>query len=348
MTGVQTCALPIFVKINSERKYEVRIGANWREELESIQKTHKRVLLIIPANLKNIIKGVSGVEIFITPDGELQKNEKVLFQAWKICGEKGLKRDDAIVAVGGGATTDLGGFVAATWLRGIKWYAFPTSIAGAVDAAIGGKTGINSRHGKNLIGSFYSPSKVVIDLKFFTSLSKRDISAGLAEVVKAGFIADKKILQLVDNPAQHLEELIFRAVKVKGKVVSKDFKEGKLREILNYGHTLAHAIEKREKFKLRHGEAVAIGLVFAAELSQIKGFCDSSVVNQHREILSALDLPISYERGALKELLKIMQGDKKSRGNKLRFIGLAQVGKPVWIEDVSEVEIKTAYARIAQ
>lgn len=336
------------IRIKSDRSYEVLIGASWQDEFSRLRREHQRVLLIVPSKLRSFVKDLKGVDVLLVPDAELQKDAKVLSKIWDKCAEIGLKRDDAIVAIGGGATTDLAGFAAATWLRGIAWYAFPTSLAGAVDAAIGGKTGINSRHGKNLIGSFYSPSKVVIDLKFFTSLSKRDISAGLAEVVKAGFIADKKILQLVDNPAQHLEELIFRAVKVKGKVVSKDFKEGKLREILNYGHTLAHAIEKREKFKLRHGEAVAIGLVFAAELSQIKGFCDSSVVNQHREILSALDLPISYERGALKELLKIMQGDKKSRGNKLRFIGLAQVGKPVWIEDVSEVEIKTAYARIAQ
>lgn len=336
------------VKINSERKYEVRIGANWREELESIQKTHKRVLLIIPANLKNIIKGVSGVEIFITPDGELQKNEKVLFQAWKICGEKGLKRDDAIVAVGGGATTDLGGFVAATWLRGIKWYAFPTSIAGAVDAAIGGKTGINSKSGKNLIGSFNSPNRVVIDLNFFRTLPKRDLNAGLAEVVKAGFIADKKILNLIVDPTKNLEELIFRAVKVKAKVVSKDFKEGRLREILNYGHTLAHAIEKNEKYKLRHGEAVSIGLIFAAELSNIRGVLSEEIVKLHRNYLESLGLPISYKANALKTLLATMKSDKKSRGNQLRFIGLERIGKPVWFEDVSEAEIKKAYARISQ
>jgi 3-dehydroquinate synthase len=336
------------VKINSERKYEVRIGANWREELKSIQKTHKRVLLIIPANLKNIIKGVSGVEIFLTPDGELQKNEKVLFQAWKICGEKGLKRDDAIVAVGGGATTDLGGFVAATWLRGIKWYAFPTSIAGAVDAAIGGKTGINSQSGKNLIGSFNSPNRVVIDLNFFKTLPKRDLNAGLAEVVKAGFIADRKILNLIVDPRKNLEELIFRAVKVKAKVVSKDFKEGRLREILNYGHTLAHAIEKNEKYKLRHGEAVSIGLIFAAELSNVRGVLSEEIVKLHRDYLESLDLPTSYKANALKTLLAAMKSDKKSRGNHLRFIGLERIGKPVWFEDVSESEIKKAYARISQ
>ena len=153
------------IRIKSDRSYEVLIGASWQDEFSRLRREHQRVLLIVPSKLRSFVKDLKGVDVLLVPDAELQKDAKVLSKIWDKCAEIGLKRDDAIVAIGGGATTDLAGFAAATWLRGIAWYAFPTSLAGAVDAAIGGKTGINSRHGKNLIGSFYSPSKVVIDLK---------------------------------------------------------------------------------------------------------------------------------------------------------------------------------------
>jgi 3-dehydroquinate synthase len=266
---------------------------------------------------------------------------------WEVCAEFGLTRSDCIIGIGGGSATDLAGFVAASWLRGISWHAIPTSLAGMVDAAIGGKTGINSPHGKNLIGAFHSPSSVVIDEEFLRSLSARDFNAGMAEVIKSGFIADPKILELALDAKANIAELIARSIAVKAQVVSADFKEGRLREILNYGHTLGHAIEKNEDYKLRHGEAVAIGLVFAAELSYIVGGLSSAAVEQHRELLKKFELPTTYRPDALPKLLELMAGDKKSRGSALRFIGLEDIAKPIWLEAVTSDQIAEAYGRIS-
>jgi 3-dehydroquinate synthase len=282
-----------------------------------------------------------------TPSGEAAKSPEYLLQLWEACASFGLTRSDAIVGIGGGSTTDLAGFVGATWLRGIHWYAIPTSLAGMVDAAIGGKTGINSSHGKNLIGAFNSPQRVIIDQSFLTSLSQRDFNAGMAEVIKAGFIANPKILELAQSAASNIGELIWLSINVKAQVVSVDFKESKQREILNYGHTLGHAIEKLENYELRHGEAIAIGLVFAAELSNISGHLSEAIVEQHRKLLADLDLPITYKKGALPQLLGLMASDKKSRGASLRFIGISDIGKPVWLENITNEQISSAYERIA-
>ena len=242
----------------------------------------------------------------------------------------------------------MAGFVAATWLRGITWYAIPTSLAGMVDASVGGKTGINSSAGKNLIGSFYSPARVLIDPIFLESLSKRDLSAGMAEVIKCGFIADYKILNLVQEDVLDYSQLIYRATKVKSKVVSKDFKESKLREILNYGHTLGHAIEKDSKYKLRHGEAVSIGMVFASELSRELAGLSEDAVQLHRELLQNFNLPISYPRSRWKNLSTLLLMDKKVKQSKVRFIGISKIGKPVWLEDVSSSLLAKVYERIAK
>jgi 3-dehydroquinate synthase len=216
-----------------------------------------------------------------------------------------------------------------------------------VDAAIGGKTGINSSHGKNLIGAFHSPTSVVIDKNFLNSLSERDFNAGMAEVIKCGFISDRKILELALDAKSNIEELISRSIAVKAQVVSADFKEGRLREILNYGHTLGHAIEKIEDYKLRHGEAVAIGLVFAAELSNIAGGLNPAAVQLHRELLRKFELPTTYRPDALPKLLELMAGDKKSRGSVVRFIGLEDIAKPIWLESVTSDQIAQAYGRIS-
>jgi 3-dehydroquinate synthase len=287
------------------------------------------------------------VQVVSTPIGESAKSPEYLLQLWDACGDFGLTRSDAIVGIGGGATTDLAGFVAATWLRGISWYAIPTSLAGMVDASIGGKTGINSSFGKNLIGSFYSPNSVIVDRAFLKTLSTRDFNAGMAEVIKAGFIDNPKILDLADAADKNVSELIWLSIEMKAKIVSQDFRESKIREILNYGHTLGHAIEKLENYKLRHGEAVSIGLVFAAELSNVSGHLSSAIVDQHRTLLSKFGLPITYEKSALPKLLDLMASDKKSRGNSLRFIGISGIAKPIWLEQVTSDQIAAAYERIS-
>jgi len=339
------------IKVSAEREYLVHLDSRWRDAVATIADTHNKTMIMVPTELieQFQINGLAeaNLRIIETPEGESAKSPEFLLKMWEACGEFGLTRSDCIIGIGGGSATDLAGFVAASWLRGIAWHAIPTSLAGMVDAAIGGKTGINSSHGKNLIGAFHSPSSVIIDLDFLKTLSDRDFSAGMAEVIKAGFISDPKILDLASDAKVNIAELISRSIAVKAEVVSADFKESRLREILNYGHTLGHAIEKAEGYKLRHGEAVAIGLVFAAELSNIAAGLNSSVVNKHRELLQKFDLPISYKPGALPELLELMAGDKKSRGTALRFIGLEEIGKPIWLEAVTSDQITEAYGRIS-
>jgi len=338
------------IKVKGEHRYEVKIGVNWTSEIKSISNIHKKTLILAPKSIasKYRLKESSSIKVFITPEGENQKSLNVLDKVWSKCAAEGIARADAIIGIGGGATTDLAGFAASSWLRGITWYAFPTSLAGMVDAAIGGKTGINARSGKNLIGSFYSPAGVFIDLAFLNTLPKRDLSAGMAEVIKCGFISDYKILNLAQDDELDYQQLISRSIKVKADVVSKDFKESKLREILNYGHTLGHAIEKNSGYKLRHGEAVSIGMVFAAELSrQLAGLADDAVL-LHRELLRNFDLPISYPSNKFKPLLALLANDKKVKNSKLRFIGISKIGKPVWFDDVSPSTLSKVYERIAK
>ena len=339
------------INIKAEREYEIDFVESWMKAFSKIVESHAKVLVVAPIelvskfNLESLKS--SSVQVLSTPSGEAAKSPEYLLEIWEECASFGLTRSDAIVGIGGGSTTDLAGFVAATWLRGISWYAIPTSLSGMVDAAIGGKTGINSAHGKNLIGSFNSPQSVIIDQSFLTTLSTRDFNAGMAEVIKAGFIDNPKILELASKAVENIGELIWLSIEVKAKVVSIDFKESKQREILNYGHTLGHAIEKLEDYKLRHGEAVAIGLVFAAELSNVTGHLTDEIVNLHRNLLAKFDLPTTYKKDALPALLELMASDKKSRGAALRFIGISDIGKPVWLENVTNDEIMTAYERIS-
>jgi 3-dehydroquinate synthase len=273
---------------------------------------------------------------------------------WDWLGAAGFTRSDLVVAIGGGALTDLAGFASATWLRGIDWVAVPTSLAGMVDASIGGKTGINSDYGKNLIGSFHSPIAVVIDPTWLETLTDRDFSAGMAEVIKCGFIKDSKILEItasrdvasLRSDQQTVVELIYRAAKVKAEVVSVDFKESFAREILNYGHTLGHAVEIHSKFNLRHGEAVAIGLVYAAELAAARSMISAEIVELHRSVLAKLGLPTTYDRDAWVALRPILALDKKSRGSTIRFVALNGIGSTARLEDLTSDELDAAYERI--
>jgi 3-dehydroquinate synthase len=346
------------ISVQADREYDVLIDCDWKSELISLAKGRTRVAVIHSEQMSNQVRIESDIDAeifyFPLPDGELAKSFTTISQLWNWLGAAGFTRSDLVVGVGGGAVTDVAGFAAASWLRGVDWIAVPTSVAGMVDAAVGGKTGINSDYGKNLIGAFHSPVAVLVDLNWLTTLSDRDFSAGMAEVIKCGFIAENEILTLLSN--QSLSELrrdqarvtalIEAAVTVKAAVVSRDFKEGFAREVLNYGHTLGHAVEIHSKYSLRHGEAVSIGLVFAAELANIKGLLSKELVDKHRELLSSLDLPISYPRAAWSDLMPLLALDKKSRGKSLRFVAISAIGATLRIEDVLESELVTAYERI--
>jgi 3-dehydroquinate synthase len=271
----------------------------------------------------------------LIPDGEAGKSPDILLKLWNWMAAAGFTRSDLVVGIGGGAITDIAGFAAATYLRGIDWIAIPTSVAGAVDAAVGGKTGANLDYGKNLVGSFHSPQSVLIDLSWFSTLSDRDFAAGLAEVIKCGFIRDPQILKLIQTKdLQSIRsqdalvlDLIKRAVQVKADVVSGDFKESFDREILNYGHTFGHAVEKHAKYSMRHGECVAIGMAFMAHLQSELGLITDELRDLHLSILTGVNLPITYSAGDWPELRALMSMDKKSRGNSLRFVTITEIGK---------------------
>jgi 3-dehydroquinate synthase len=344
------------ISVNAEREYKVNIGIDVAHEIKEISQKHSKVVifspLVLTAHMNAIARNIPNALLFTTLEGEEAKTLSAIDQAWKFLGKHGIGRGDAVIAVGGGSTTDSTGFVASTWLRGIEWYAFPTTLAGAVDASIGGKTGINSRHGKNLIGSFYSPSGVFIDINFLNTLKKRDLRAGMAEVIKTGFIRDPHIIELLNNNPEIttedldiLSELITRSVAVNADVVSQDFREGKLREILNYGHTLGHAIEKAERYQMRHGEAVSLGLIFAGELSVRFASLPQESSDLHRSLLEKYHLPTQYSPKRFDELFELMIGDKKSRDGQVRFIGLSAIGETCWLEKLSREDLEQVYGQ---
>jgi len=288
------------------------------------------------------------------PDAEDAKRVEVAAFCWQIMGQTDFTRTDAVIGFGGGATTDLAGFVAATWLRGVTLVQVPTSVAGMVDAAVGGKTGINTSEGKNLVGSFYAPAAVVADLDVLDTLPRNEILAGFAEIVKCGFIGEPEILDIIeadvervtDPASDEFRRVLELSIGLKARVVAEDFKENGLREILNYGHTLGHAIEHAERYRWRHGAAVSVGMVFAAELGRIAGTLPDSVVDRHRSILSSLTLPIDYQLGRWNTLLATMQRDKKARAGMMRFIVLDDVGKPRVLAGPEEATLFTAYQEV--
>lgn len=290
----------------------------------------------------------------VLPDAESAKTADVLIDCWRVLGQASFTRTDAVVSVGGGAVTDLAGFVAATWLRGVRVVHLPTTLLAMVDAAVGGKTGINTAEGKNLVGAFHPPGGVLCDLETLTTLPRADLAAGMAEVVKAGFIADPAILRLIESEPERaltvgsevLAELVHRAIAVKADVVTQDLRESSLREILNYGHTFAHAVEQVSGYTWRHGDAVAIGMVFAAELGLLAERTPPELVPRHREVLGALGLPIRYEGACWSDLMAAMGRDKKTRGATLRFVVLDDVARPGRLVGPSPELLAAAYERV--
>ncbi len=358
-----TVTEPVTVDVLIDPPYPVIIGTGLLGEVgrildgrHKVAILHQPVLAQTAEAIRNHLsdKGIDAHRIEI-PDAEGGKELPVVGFIWEVLGRIGIGRKDAIVSLGGGAATDVAGFAAATWLRGVDIVHVPTTLLGMVDAAVGGKTGINTDAGKNLVGAFHQPAAVLIDLATLETLPRNEIVAGIAEIVKAGFIADPVILDLIEAAPQAaldptgavLPELIRRAVAVKAEVVAADETESQLREILNYGHTLAHAIERRERYQWRHGAAVSVGLVFAAELGRLAGRLDDDTAERHRSILASLGLPVTYDADALPQLLEYMAGDKKTRAGVLRFVVLDGLAKPGRLEGPDPSLLAAAYSEIA-
>jgi 3-dehydroquinate synthase len=354
------------IQVNAEHKYQVFVGRDILEEIQNHLEGASRIAVIHPASmqvlagqLRQQFSGIESISIEV-PDAENAKTSSVLEFCWMALGKAGFTRNDIIVSLGGGATTDLAGFVAATWLRGIRVIHVPTTLLAMVDAAVGGKTGINTSEGKNLVGAIYSPAVVVCDMNFLDTQARDDYIGGLAEVIKCGFIRDQKILDLIESDLEgaqssnwtHAPEIISRAIQVKSDVVGGDLREtlgtSAGREILNYGHTFGHAVERVENYTWRHGNAVSVGMMFVANLAQLAGLLDPEIVVRHRKILSGVGLPVTYPGGTFNELHDAMRIDKKSRGSKLRFIVLEQVGKPTILEDPDTALLIAAHAKLGQ
>ncbi len=362
-------AAPVRVTVHGDSPYDVVIGRHLLGELPAmLGKAVRKVLVLHPAALATtadairedlVEQGYEAIQAEV-PDAEESKTAQVAAFCWQVLGQADFTRSDAIVAVGGGATTDLGGFVAATWLRGIKVVHVPTTILAMVDAAVGGKTGINTAEGKNLVGAFYPPAGVLCDIDALETLPRWDFVAGLGEIVKCGLVADARVLELIESNAAPLSqgatsvdepvlvELIQRAVQWKADVVGEDLKESGLREILNYGHTFGHAIEHVERYQWRHGAAVSVGMVFAAELARLAGKLSDDDVARHRSVLSSLGLPLTYRGDRWDALLGAMRRDKKSRGDLLRFVVLDSLGHPTRLEGPDPTLLAAAYAEVSE
>ena len=356
---------PVVIHVGGASPYDVVVGRGLTDRLVGMLGDKvERVALMYAAELSQQAEAVVDAlvqqyEVLALglPEGEDAKSASVANDCWEALGEKGFTRSDAVVTFGGGATTDLGGFVAATWLRGVRVVHMPTTLLAMVDAAVGGKTGINTGAGKNLVGAFHEPAGVLCDLSLLDTLPRAEFIAGFGEIVKCGFIADPRILELVERhdpddesqKAADLAELVERAVRVKVDVVVADLRETggadghPGREVLNYGHTLAHAIEKHERYRIRHGEAVAIGCVYAAELARLAGLLPDDVAARHREVFARAGLPTTYTGAGFDELIGAMRLDKKARGSQLRFLVLRDVGDPTILAGPDEELLRKAF-----
>lgn len=294
-----------------DRSYEVWVGTGVRHRLsEVIPGDVRRVAVVTQAAVADAgITVDPGVEhrVFITDDGE---HIKTLGSVEELCREFaqwGLTRRDAVVAVGGGAVTDLGGFAAAIYHRGVRVVYVSTTLLGQIDASVGGKTGVNLPEGKNLVGAFWQPTSVLCDTEALETLSAEEMRSGLGEMAKYHFIAD------ADLESLGMTERIARCVEIKAEVVAADERESGRRAILNYGHTLAHALEARGGYDLRHGEAVAVGLIYAAELAHRTGRIDAERVAEHRRVVGGYDLPVCLPAGADADaLVSLFSRDKKA------------------------------------
>jgi 5-deoxy-5-amino-3-dehydroquinate synthase len=318
-----------------ERGYDVVVGHGAREALAKLlPATARRAAVVTQAGIGFAVEpGVAEVESFEIGDGEEAKRLATVEELCRAWSRWGLTRNDVVVAVGGGVVTDVAGFAAAVHHRGVAVVHVPTTLLGMVDAAIGGKTGVNIPEGKNLVGAYWQPSGVVCDLDALATLPPRELRSGHGELAKYHFLTGD------DLDAMDLEEKVATAVAVKAEVVASDEREGGRRAILNYGHTLAHALETAGRHELRHGEAVGIGLVFAAELAERLGRIDAHRVAQHRAVVAGYDLPLAPPPGAdAEELLVLMGRDKKALdGAGLTFA----LDGPAGVEVVAGVPVDT-------
>jgi 5-deoxy-5-amino-3-dehydroquinate synthase len=324
-----------------ERSYDVLVGSGAREWLPSVlPASAKRVAIVTQASVGFSVHPGVEHETFFIGEGEPAKTMATVEGLCREWTRWNLTRADAVIAVGGGVVTDTGGFAAAVYHRGVAVVHVPTTLLGMVDAAIGGKTGVNLAEGKNLVGAFWQPAAVLCDTDSLASLPPRELRSGMGEMAKYHFLGGADLMAL------ELDERIAECVRIKATIVASDERESGGRALLNYGHTLAHALETAGSYDLRHGEAVGIGLVFAAELARTLGRIDDERVVEHRRIVAGYDLPTSVPSGAdPTELIRLFGRDKKALDG-ITFV----LDGPNGLETVAGVgvdAIEDAFARMS-
>ena len=315
-----------------DRSYDVLVGAGARHRLLEVMPTQaRRAAIVTQPDLPVTVDPGIEHQTFHIDQGEDAKNLETIEQLCRQFSRWGLTRTDVVVAVGGGVVTDAAGFAAAVYHRGVPVIHVATSLLAQVDAAIGGKTGVNLPEGKNLVGAFWQPSAVLCDTETLQTLPPREYRSGLGEIAKYHFLGAEDLADC------NLDEKVARCVALKAAVVAADEREGDQRALLNYGHTLAHALETISEYDLRHGEAVAIGLVFAARLAHGLGRIDTARIDDHRSVLSSYDLPMELPSGSrADDLVKLMLRDKKAAGG-LTFV----LDGPNGVEVVKGVDERT-------
>lgn len=344
--------------------YEIDIGRKLSELLEPrvLELSDVRKLVVIAdqhvAKLHlQKLPPFKPLKTFIlrVPPGESSKSLATISGLYDRLAEARVERRDLILTFGGGVIGDLGGFLAATWLRGIRFVQVPTTLEAAVDASVGGKTGVNHPAGKNLIGAFHQPSAVIIATELLDTLPQRDFAAGLAESVKHAVIRDPAFLDWHEQNIAAIErrdpdtiiELIARNCAIKADVVARDEREQGLRAILNYGHTIGHAVEHLLGYELRHGECVALGIIAENELACARGLLDRSVADRIRSLLARFGLPARLPRAlSAEQVIEVTRLDKKVTGGAVNFILLPELGRPERVADVSDPEIAVALEAI--
>jgi 3-dehydroquinate synthase len=350
-----------------ERSYDIEIGASLErsgERLTGLGFGRKIALVTNPTvkklygqrvvdSLKAAGFMVMSIEI---PDGEHYKNLDWANAIYTALLTNFFDRKSALVALGGGVIGDLTGFAAATFMRGVPFAQVPTTLLAMVDSSVGGKTGVNHPMGKNMIGAFHQPKKVLMDLSVLASLPKEEFLSGMAEVIKYGVIRDAAFFEYLDTnrgkilslDPDALEHVIQRSCEIKAEVVSRDEREGGLRAILNFGHTVGHAIETAENYTMRHGHAVAIGMVYASRLAHKTGLCDASVPGRVEKLIKSYglstDLSALTRKPTVRELMTTMQGDKKAEGGKVKFVLPKKIGEVVVTKEWDEQQLQELLA----
>ena len=344
-------------------KYKIFISKNAisKKNLGPLLKDHNKVLIIsdngVPSGIRNkvqsIAKNFSKVFLVILTKGEQSKSIQNFQKILNFLADNNFDRTDIIIAVGGGVVGDISGYVASSYLRGIQFVQIPTTLLAQVDSSVGGKTAINISAGKNLVGAFYNPKRVLIDISVLNSLPEREYKAGLAEVVKYALIKNKYLFSLLKNNPQKIilmnkniiEDVIFESIKTKAEIVSKDEKENGIRALLNFGHTFGHAIEAHGKYKkILHGEAVAKGMFIASKISYLEGHISQKYFNIIKDLLDTYKFDLSVSQYQYKDLKPFILRDKKVRSGRLNLVLLGGPSKAIITSSFDSNNLKKSLA----